>query len=122
MTVDFDSLEENVKGIVDKVTSGEADAGIVYATDVTAAGDEADGVEIPADVNVTADYPIAVPANAANPDVAAAFESFVLCQDGQAILAEYSFGPPPAADDTASSAPAATEMASEMMVSVPAST
>ena len=95
VTVDFDSLEDNVKGIVDKVTSGEADAGIVYATDVIAADDEADGVEIPADVNVTAGYPISVPANAANPDAAAAFESFVLCQDGQAILAEYGFGAAP---------------------------
>ena len=94
VTVDFDSYVENVKGIVDAVTGGEADAGIVYATDVNAADDEADGVEIPADVNVTADYPIAVPATAANADGAAAFESFVLCQDGQAILAEYGFGAP----------------------------
>ncbi len=59
VTVEFDSLEDNVRGIVDKVTSGEADAGVVYATDVIAAGDAAAGVEIPADVNVVADYPIA---------------------------------------------------------------
>ena len=53
------SLEENVRGVVTKVTSGEADAGIVYVTDVTAAGDAAEGVEIPEDINVVAEYPIA---------------------------------------------------------------
>ena len=52
------SLEENVKGIVTKVTLGEADAGIVYKTDVTAAGDQAEGVEIPADLNIVAEYPL----------------------------------------------------------------
>ena len=46
-------------GVVTKVTPGEADAGIVYVTDVKAAGDKADGVDIPADINVIAKYPIA---------------------------------------------------------------
>ena len=53
------SLEQNVKGVVTKVTAGEADAGIVYVTDVTAAGTKAAGVDIPADINVVAKYPIA---------------------------------------------------------------
>jgi molybdate transport system substrate-binding protein len=76
------------------VVIGEADAGVVYATDVTAAGADAEGIEIPADVNVIADYPIAVTADAPNPDVAAAFEAFVLGAEGQEIVAEYGFGAP----------------------------
>jgi molybdate transport system substrate-binding protein len=92
--VELDSLEENVRAVVEKVVSGEADAGVVYATDVTAAGDDAEGVEIPSDVNVVAEYPIAVAAEAPNPEAATAFQSFVLGQDGHEILAGYGFGAP----------------------------
>jgi molybdate transport system substrate-binding protein len=88
------SLEENVKGVVTKVTAGEADAGIVYATDVIAAGTDAEGVDIPADINVEATYPIVVAARATNPAGAQAFVDFVLGDEGQAILAEHGFGPP----------------------------
>ena len=91
------SLEENVRGIVTKVTAGEADAGIVYATDVLVAGDDADGVAIPDDINVVAEYPIATVTEAANPDGAAAFVEFVLGDEGQTILAEFAFGPADAA-------------------------
>jgi molybdate transport system substrate-binding protein len=90
------SYEENVKAVVTKVTLGEADAGIVYRTDVAAAGDDATGVQIPGDINVTAIYPIATTKEAGNPDGAAAFIAFVLSADGQAILAGYGFGPPSA--------------------------
>jgi molybdate transport system substrate-binding protein len=85
------SLEENVKAVVTKVTLGEADAGIVYATDVTAAGADAEGVEIPRDVNVVAEYPIATVAESANADGAQAFIDFVLSDQGQKILASYGF-------------------------------
>ncbi len=88
------SLEENVRGVVTKVTSGEADAGIVYVTDVTAAGDDAEGVEIPEDINVRAEYPIATVAASANQEIGQAFIDFISGADGQAILAEYGFGPP----------------------------
>ena len=91
------SLEENVRGIVTKVTAGEADAGIVYATDVLAAGDDAEGVPIPDDLNVVAEYPIANVTEAGNPDGAAAFTEFVLGDEGQEILAEFAFGPADAA-------------------------
>ena len=88
------SLEQNVKAVTTKVTSGEADAGIVYVTDVRAAGDAADGVTIPADVNVTATYPIVVTADASNPVGGAAFVDFVRSRAGQDILERYGFGPP----------------------------
>jgi molybdate transport system substrate-binding protein len=94
VTVTFKSLEENVRAVVSKVTLGEADAGIVYVTDVINAGDDAEGVEIPADVNVVAEYPIAVTKEAPNPEAAQAFIDFVLSGEGQAILESYGFVSP----------------------------
>ena len=91
VTVTPKSLEENVKAVVTKVTLGEADAGIVYATDVMAAGADAEGVEIPADINVVAEYPIAVTRDAANAAGAQAFIDFVNSDQGQTILASYGF-------------------------------
>ena len=91
VTVTPDSYEENVRAVVSKVTLGEADAGIVYRTDVTGAGDEADGVEIPEDVNVLAEYPIATTSEASDPNAAQAFIDFVLSAEGQEILASYGF-------------------------------
>jgi molybdate transport system substrate-binding protein len=88
------SLEQNVKGVVTKVTSGEADAGIVYATDVKAAGSKAFGVDIPAAVNVVAKYPIAITKSSTHQDVDAAFIAFVTGSEGQAILAASGFGKP----------------------------
>jgi molybdate transport system substrate-binding protein len=88
------SLEQNVKGVVTKVTAGEADAGIVYVTDVTAAGSKAEGVDIPADINVVAQYPIASVKTSTNPEVDDAFIDFLLGSDGQAIMAKYGFGSP----------------------------
>ncbi len=87
-----DSLEENVKAVVTKVTLGEADAGIVYATDVLAAGDDATGVTIADDVNVRAEYPIATIDSA--PPAAQDFIDFVLGPAGQAILGRFGFGAP----------------------------
>ena len=87
------SFETDVKAIVTKVTSGEADAGIVYATDVTAAGSAAAGVAIPPELNVEATYPVAVTAEGANPPAAAAWVAFVAGSRGQAILATFGFGP-----------------------------
>ena len=88
------SLEENVRAVVTKVTLGEADAGIVYATDVIGATDRADGIKIPDDVNVVAEYPIAVTNVTRNPEVARAFIDFVLSDTGQQILASYGFESP----------------------------
>ncbi len=91
VTVTPKSLEENVKAVVTKVTLGEADAGIVYRTDVTAAGAAAAGVDIPAGVNVLAEYPVAVTKDALNPDGARAFVDFIVSDAGQKILASYGF-------------------------------
>ncbi len=91
VTVTPKSLEESVKAVVTKVTLGEADAGVVYATDVTAAGADAEGVEIPDDINVVAEYPIATLDDAPNAAGAQAFVDFVLSEAGQEILASYGF-------------------------------
>ena len=88
------SFEENVKGIVAKVTAGEADAGIVYTTDVLAAGDRAEGVDLPADLNVSARYPIAVMKSAESSAAARRFVDFVDSSEGVAILIRFGFGTP----------------------------
>lgn len=85
------SLELTVKGVVTKVALGEADAGIVYATDVTAAKGEIEGVHIPDEENVTAVYPVAAVAASGHAEDAAAFVDFVLSATGRKILAEHGF-------------------------------
>jgi molybdate transport system substrate-binding protein len=87
------SLEQNVKGVVAKVTLGEADAGIVYRTDVIAAGAKADGVAIPVDVNVRATYPIVQVADSTNP-LGQSFIDFVLGDAGRTVLTAAGFGSP----------------------------
>ncbi len=88
------SLEESVKGVVTKVSLGEADAGIVYVTDVTAANGAIEGVDIPEDVNVVADYPLATVAESDAPEEAQAFVDLVLSLGGQETLARFGFLPP----------------------------
>jgi molybdate transport system substrate-binding protein len=91
ITVTPKSLEENVKAVVTKVTAGEADAGIVYTTDVKAAGDQADGVAIPDDVNVIAVYPVAATKSAPNAAAAQAFIGHLTGRAGQATLEKFGF-------------------------------
>jgi molybdate transport system substrate-binding protein len=94
VTVKPVSQETNVGGVVTKVTLGEADAGIVYVTDVKANEGKATGVAIPADQNDVTSYPIAELKGAPNPAAAAAFISYVLGAQGQAVLASFGFAPP----------------------------
>lgn len=89
------SYEENVKSVATKVALGEADAGIVYSTDVTAdLRAQVDAIDIPDALNVTATYPIAVIADSSAPVLAQAFVEYVLSAEGQAVLAQYGFLPP----------------------------
>ena len=93
VTVKPVSLEATVKGVVTKVSFGEADAGIVYVSDVQAAEDELGGVSIPADQNVTAAYPIATLLDADSKFMADQFVDYVLSDAGQQTLRKYGFGP-----------------------------
>jgi molybdate transport system substrate-binding protein len=88
------SEEPNVKAVVTKVQLGEADAGIVYVSDVTpdVAGDITT-IDIADAHNVIAEYPIAITTETGETEVAEAFIAFVLSGDGQAILEEYGFIP-----------------------------
>ena len=94
VTPSIDTNEPDVRSLLTKVEAGELDAGIVYVTDVLAAGNDVEGIDIPADENVTATYPVAALSDAGNSEVAAAFVAFVLSEKGQDILASYGFGSP----------------------------
>lgn len=90
------SNEEDDASVVAKITAGEADAAMVYVSDVTSAvAPEVNAVEIPDDVNVIATYPIAVVTGTSNADAAQAFVDYVTGSEGQATLAEFGFLPPP---------------------------
>src|SRR6266700_2095162 len=93
----FVSQEENVKAVVQKVQLGEADAGFVYRTDVTAAvANKIKVVDIPDEFNVIAQYPIATLKKAPNATEAQAFVQYILSTDGQAVLSKYHFISPTA--------------------------
>ncbi len=82
------SEEENVKSVVGKVQLGEADAGMVYRSDVTpAVARFVRVIEIPESSNIVASYPIAIVTGSEHPDAARAFVEMVLSAEGQAVLA-----------------------------------
>jgi molybdate transport system substrate-binding protein len=89
------SEEDNVKAVVTKVSTGEADAGVVYVTDVTPdVADSLQQIEIPAEVNPIAQYPIAA-VKGGKTDLAQALIDYVLGPEGQATLQSYGFQPKP---------------------------
>jgi molybdate transport system substrate-binding protein len=93
LTVKPVTREADAKTTISKVILGDADAAVVYVTDVKAATGVT-GIEIPADVNATTEYPIATLTHAANPTVAAAFVAYVLSSVGQGVLTAAGFSAP----------------------------
>jgi molybdate transport system substrate-binding protein len=85
--------EVDVKSTLSKVTLGEVDAGVVYVTDVRAAGGSVKGIEIPANVNASTTYPIA-PITSKNKTTAQAFVAYVLSPEGLAALTSAGFSKP----------------------------
>ncbi len=88
------SNEPDDASVVAKVKSGEADAGVVYTSDI-ASNSDVRGVTIPAKQNVLATYPIAVVTGSSNTDVATSFVEYVTGSHGEATLQQFGFGPPP---------------------------
>jgi molybdate transport system substrate-binding protein len=88
------SEEQSVTDVLNKVINGEADAGLVYVTDVKAAGDKAKGVEFPESSKVVNTYPIAALTGSKSPDVAKDFAAYVTGAKGQAVLAAAGFAAP----------------------------
>ena len=93
VTVTPASLEQNVTAVLTKVASGEADAGLVYATDVL--GREGVKSLVPGGAaDVVNRYPIAALPDSGNPEAAREFAAFVLSEQGQEVLARHGFGGP----------------------------
>lgn len=88
------SEEGSVTDVLGKVSSGQADAGVVYITDVAASGPAVEGIAIPDDVNATNTYPIAVLAGSDNRDLARQFQDMVLSEAGQGVLSHAGFAAP----------------------------
>lgn len=88
------SEEQSVTDVLGKVISGEADAGLVYVTDVQGAGAKVDGVTFPESGEVVNSYPIATLTDSTSPEVAKAFADYVMGPKGQAVLAAAGFGTP----------------------------
>lgn len=97
VTANVVSEEPNVRSVAQKVALGEADAGLTYHTDALPAytAQRVAVLPIPAEVNLTARYPIAALGESARPELARAFIDFVLSAEGQAILERHGFDPPP---------------------------
>ncbi len=90
------SEEPDVRQVATKVALGEADAGIVYTSDVTPdIADQVLQIPIPDEQNVVARYPIAVVEDAPEEVLARQFVDFVLSPEGQSILQKWGFGPKP---------------------------
>ncbi|HYF73679.1 MAG TPA: molybdate ABC transporter substrate-binding protein [Nocardioides sp.] len=91
------SEEQSVTDVLAKVAAGEADAGLVYRTDVLAAGDGAggvEGIELPEAATVVNTYPVVAVDGAREPELADDFVELVVGATGRRILADAGFGAP----------------------------
>ena len=87
------SEEQSVTDVLAKVTSGEADAGVVYVTDVLAAGDKVEGIEFPESSEAVNTYPIVALKDSENGAIAQDFVDLVLSDAGQSVLQDAGFAP-----------------------------
>lgn len=88
------SEESSVTDVLGKVTSGEADAGLVYVSDVKAAGDKVKGIPFPESDRAINTYPIATVGSSKNKELAAAFIANVTSEAGKKVLMDAGFGTP----------------------------
>jgi molybdate transport system substrate-binding protein len=88
------SEEQSVTDVLNKVASGEADAGLVYVTDVRGAGDAVEGIAFPEAESVVNRYPIVPVVDAEQPDLAQDFVDLVTSDEGRDVLREAGFGLP----------------------------
>lgn len=94
LTVTPVSFEPDVRSVLGKVEADEADAGIVYVTDVLASGSAVNGIPIPPDSNVVTTYQAAVVADSTHAEAAAAFVAFLAGPEAESALAAAGFGLP----------------------------
>ena len=94
VTVKPVTLQPDVKSVLTQVELGNVDAGVVYVTDVNAAGAKVKGIAIPDSVNASTEYPIAALSHSANLPLAQAFEAYMLSDAGQSVLTADKFEKP----------------------------
>lgn len=94
VTAEPSSLEEDVRATLDKVISGEADAGLVYATDAVEAGDQVRALPIPGAESALTSYFITVLEQSPDADLAQQWIDHVTSREGLAILEDAGFGAP----------------------------
>jgi molybdate transport system substrate-binding protein len=94
ITVKPVTLQPDVKSVLTQVELGNVDAGVVYVTDVHAAGAKVLGVPIPASVEASTEYPIAAISKSGNSALAQAFVAYVLSPAGQSVLTADKFEKP----------------------------
>jgi molybdate transport system substrate-binding protein len=94
ITVKPVTLQPDVKSVLTQVETGNVDAGMVYVTDVMAAGSKVKGVTIPANDNASTLYPIATVSSSKEKSIANAFVAYVLSPAGQSVLTAAGFEKP----------------------------